>query len=200
MAIRTWQHVILQSIPDSETTCLLDACSLQWVFHQGYCQLCGPSFLSAFYALRALPNCLRMDDLSEGPEEIETSVSITRSLWHAQTHKHTKKHKWGHAPKENMYIQACILCTFSIAAPAEFLWLRALCQDLAQYWMYWVTEARSRTALHRGILGLCAKALPPLVQSLDKLFRAIMNEPIEQRAFLVERKQIFLILYKEILF
>lgn len=41
--------------------------------------------------LRALPNCLRMDDLSEGPEEIETSVSITRSLWHAQTHPHTYK-------------------------------------------------------------------------------------------------------------
>lgn len=48
-------------------------------------------FSQLFQAPRALPNCLRMDDLSEDPEEIETSVSITRSLWHAHKDTHTYK-------------------------------------------------------------------------------------------------------------
>lgn len=71
-------------------------------------------FSHPFQALRALPNCLRMDDLSEGPEEMETSISITRSLWHAEKDTHTYKETNG----VHMYV--------STAAPAEFRSLSSL--------------------------------------------------------------------------
>lgn len=107
------------------------------------------------------------------------------SLWHTDTDTETYNEAQMESPNKSMYIH-------SIATPAEFLRHQAFCQNVAQYLVYWLTEARSCIVLLRGILGFCAKALPPLVQSLDKLFRMIMNEPTEQTAYLTERKKLLL--------
>lgn len=61
-------------------------------------------------ALRAVPNCLRMDDLSGGSRG-NRNIPIHHQGPVTHTCAHTKKHKWRHTPKENTYIQACILCT-----------------------------------------------------------------------------------------
>lgn len=177
LGLHLWSSVTWPELSHSYTCCLqhliMSSCFTGYLYVTACyssiqplaCWLPGASnesFIKASVScadrLFSQPNCLRMDDLSEGPEEIETSVSIIRRLWHTHTHTHTK------GDKENMYIQACILCSFSSAVPAEFLRPRALCQDLAQYWMYWLWDTRSFTARHRCILELCVKALPRLVE------------------------------------
>lgn len=117
-----------------------------------------------------------MDDPSgqERPEEIEASLSITGHPWHTDTH--TKKHKWRHTTKEITYIQAYILCGSTVGGSA-------CCQDLALYSWYWLTDS---SPLGDARL-IRAEAVAPLLQSLDKLFITIMNEPLEH----VEEKQGF---------
>lgn len=60
-------------------------------------------------ALRALPNCLRMDDLSGGSRG-NRNIPIHHRELVTHTYTHAKKHKWRRTPKEDTYIQACILC------------------------------------------------------------------------------------------
>lgn len=125
-----------------------------------------------------------------------------REPWHTHRHTYASKHIRRNTNGDTHHRRTC---TFGHASRVCSALLRllsfgplALRQDLAQYRLYWLTGAQSHTALYRSILSLCAKALPPLVQSLEKLYRAIMNGPIEQRASLAEWKQIFLILCQKI--
>jgi len=135
-------------------------------------------------APRALPNCLRMDDLSGGSRG-NRNIPINHQETTARTHTHTHTHR-----NTNGDVHPKRTHTFRRAPRAHRASSRLLSLSgpghSARSSLYRLTGARA--ALHRGSSGLCAEALPPHVEPLDKLFIAIMNEPVELTALHVEKK------------
>lgn len=101
----------------------------------------------------------------EDPEEIQTSSSITRSP--RPTHASIYTHGHTETPTPCMATVTCLL-TFSDTARACFYIQRSYQQGLSPYSGILPTGPSSGRALHSSNPGLCARALPLLMQSFAR--------------------------------
>lgn len=173
MATHSWQHVNLPSIPAVKLLASWLPQASNWSFIKATVSWVAHLFSRPSQALRAPPNCSRMDDLSGG-----SGGNGNIPIHQQQILALTKKHKWRHTLGESPYIQKCILWNSGIFVPAEFLRLQHLCQDQLNI----QCNDKAREKRLRLLQNLYGTSFVPF----NKLFIGILKHPVQQKTFAVE--------------